>query len=634
MKIGVMLDNLKIKPKKVFGVAEKIGVSGVQINLSGGEFNINKMNESKIAQLQYLLELHNLEISAFCGDLGGHGFMEENKNAEKIVKTKKMIDVAAKMGVGVVTTHIGVIPSDKTDPVYLTLQRALTEVGIYAKESGVTLAIETGPELAITLKEFIDSLKGGIGVNFDPANFVMVVKQDPVEGVHILKDYIVHTHAKDGKNYQLVDSRYTYGFVDNDPNRNKISGPIFEELAIGSGDVNFPDYIKALKEIGYNGYLTIEREAGRKPEADITGAVQFLKKIASIKEKFNIAVIGCGSIANGAHLPSIAKTPSINLKYVVDIIPERAEKAKRQYGASYALTDYKEILKDKELDGVIICTHTAYHTIIAIDCLNAGINVMSEKPVAINYENAIKMAETAKLNNKILNIGVCNRYNTAVNMIKNYIDSGKLGKIYHVVCSFRSYRNVPGIGGDFTTKAMSGGGVLIDWGVHFIDLIMYCLSEPKPLEVVGNCYQELTKDIKKYNYKQMWGGKPKTEGIADVEEFVSAYVKTEGASLSLNGAWAQNIDKEEKYIDFLGDLGGVRLNYCGNFTFYGEKDGKLISETPKFIEKNMYHQELLGFLKDIANNTVSRANIVNILPTTKIMEGIYLSGDKKAKNKL
>ena len=210
--------------------------------------------------------------------MGGYGFEIAEDNAERIEKTKRIIDLAVEFGAKVVTTHIGVIPEEKTHPRYEVMLAALTECGLYAKEKGVTLAIETGPEKAKTLLSFIEDTKGGVGVNLDPANFTMVTGQDAVEAVYLLKDYIVHTHAKDGrmlnKNQNPADVYHAFAVGGVDA-LNACEG--FEELPLGEGDVDWDNYLKALKEIGYDGFLTIERECGEDPASDIDKATTFLK---------------------------------------------------------------------------------------------------------------------------------------------------------------------------------------------------------------------------------------------------------------------------------------------------------------------------------------------------------------------
>lgn len=631
MKIGLMFNNLSSSAKKSLEFCRRIGLDGVQIGISYGAFNVNGGNPKKFDKFEKLLNKYQLEISAYCGELGGKGLMVEADNSAQIKKLKKMIDFAVKTSVKVISTHIGVIPEDTANPTYGIIRKALLEIGDYAVAHGVTIAIETGPEKATTLKVLLDSLNGGIGINLDPANLIMVSCDDPVAAVYTLKDYIVHTHAKDGRNVQKVDSRFVYGFVNESDKaglKAPVAGEIYHETCLGEGAVDWDKYIKALKDIGYKGYMAIEREYGKDTEADIEKAVELLRSKNNHKKILNIAVVGCGSIANAAHLPAIARTKEVKLKYVVDLIPERAEKAKAKYNAEIALTDYKKILDDKELDGVVVCTHTDFHTIVAVDCLKHGINVMSEKPVALTYADAELMAKTAKDSGKVLNVGVCMRFNTAVNRIKSMIDAGKIGKLYHIVCNFRAYRMIPGIGGSFTNKAESGGGVLMDWGVHYLDLIMYCLNNPEIASVSGDCYSELAKDLSSYKSNFSWGSDKNLKGVCDVEEYTSGHIRTEGGvSISFNGAWAQNVNKNETFIDFLGDKGGIRYDYCGNFTYY---DNDLKETKSKLVLGDMYEYEFLSFIKDIRDtNFTGRNNIEKLLPTAKLLSDIYLSSEKK-----
>lgn len=280
MKIGVITDCFKKTHMEGIKIAGDIRLSGVQIYATTGEFSPETLTDAKKAEYKKLLSESGLEISALCGDMGGFGFEIEKDNPERIEKTKRIIDLAVEFGTHVVTTHIGVIPEDKCDPKYKVMLDALTECGIYAKSRGVTLAIETGPEKAKTLLEFILDTKGGVGVNLDPANFTMVTGQDAVEAVYILRDHIVHTHAKDGvmldPNQNPLDVYHAFAIGGVDA-LNACRG--FEETPLGCGGVDFPAYIAALRDIGYDGYLTIEREAGNDPTADMILAADFLKKL-------------------------------------------------------------------------------------------------------------------------------------------------------------------------------------------------------------------------------------------------------------------------------------------------------------------------------------------------------------------
>ncbi|MFW6006718.1 MAG: sugar phosphate isomerase/epimerase family protein, partial [Halanaerobiales bacterium] len=145
-----------------------------------------------------------------------------------------------------------------------------------------SFAIETGPEKCEVLKGFLDSLNSnGVRVNYDPANLVMVTGDDPVAGVHTLQDYIVHTHAKDGIMLKKSDPKKIYDYFAEGGIEDMRLEEFFLEKPLGEGDVDFPEYLEALAEIGYDGYLTIEREVGENPEKDIKKAVKFLNKILS-----------------------------------------------------------------------------------------------------------------------------------------------------------------------------------------------------------------------------------------------------------------------------------------------------------------------------------------------------------------
>lgn len=279
MKIGVITDCFKKTNSEGIEIASELGLQGVQIYATTGDFSPETLTDERKQAYKNILKEKGLVVSALCGDMGGYGFEREEDNEERIGKTKKIIDLAAEFGAGVVTTHIGVIPEDKTDPRYEVMLSALTECGIYAKEKGITMAIETGPERAKTLLGFVEATKGGVGVNMDPANFTMVTGQDAVEAVYLLKDYIVHTHAKDGimLDGNLDPTEVYHAFAKGGVEAlDACKG--FEEKPLGEGKVDWDNYIKALRDIGYDGFLTIERETGAKPEEDIIKAVEFLKK--------------------------------------------------------------------------------------------------------------------------------------------------------------------------------------------------------------------------------------------------------------------------------------------------------------------------------------------------------------------
>ncbi len=340
-----------------------------------------------------------------------------------------------------------------------------------------------------------------------------------------------------------------------------------------------------------------------------------------------VAVIGCGTIANAAHIPSYMNNSEAEIKYFCDIIPERAEEAVKKYGCGTVITDYHDALNDSEIEAVSVCTPNNVHAQISIDALKAGKNVLCEKPAARTYSEALEMQKAQHESGKVLNIGVVNRFNDSVNRIKKYIDDGKLGEVYHVYASFRAHRQIPGLGGAFTTKAIAGGGALIDWGVHYLDIVMYCCGDPAVKTVTGEAFSKLGKDIKDYTYSYMWAGPPKYDGIYDVDDSVTAMIRTSGPVITVNGAWAQNISEEDRYIDFLGTKAGIRLRYGKDFTVSTAENGALVSYTPEFENTDMFQNEIDSFIRCIKTGERLPSHIDTVIITSQMMQAVYDSSD-------
>lgn len=344
--------------------------------------------------------------------------------------------------------------------------------------------------------------------------------------------------------------------------------------------------------------------------------------------KIKVGIVGCGTIANSAHIPNYMNNKDVEIKYFCDIIPERAEAAVKKYGCGKAVVDYREILADDEVDAISVCTPNNMHSVITIDALNANKHVLCEKPAARTYSEALKMKEAQNKTGKVLNIGVVNRFNDSVNVIKRMIDSGELGEVYHVYVSFRAHRSIPGLGGAFTTKEIAGGGALIDWGVHYLDIVMYCCGDPKPLTVSGETFCKLGKDIPNYVYTDMWAGPPDYNGTYDVEDSVTALIRSDGPVITVHGAWAQNIFEDEAYIDFMGTKGGIRLFYGKNFKFYTAKNGALMETTPVFRTRDHFANEIDAFVRCIQTGEKLPSHIDTVIITAKIMQAIYDSAEQ------
>lgn len=276
--IGVILESFKLGRSAAIKKAAELGAKGIQMYATSGENAPENLNTDARRALLDEVKSNGLVFSALCGDLG-MGFGHKEKNAELIEKSKRIVDLAKELETDIVTTHIGVVPSDPNHDRYKIMQEACFELANYADSMNAHFAIETGPETAEVLRGFLDSLGStGVAVNLDPANFKMVTGDDPVKAVHTLKRYIVHTHAKDGNKLNDANPEYIYRAVHPVP-EGFGNVKYFEEVPLGTGSVDFPNYLKALEEIGYKGFLTIEREVGETPEKDIKIAYEYLKNI-------------------------------------------------------------------------------------------------------------------------------------------------------------------------------------------------------------------------------------------------------------------------------------------------------------------------------------------------------------------
>lgn len=280
MKIGAIAESFNKPFKEAIESIAALKLDGVQMYADTKIVHVGMM-EKDIKEVKKIIDGAGIAVSALCGDFGCDMYYTRDRAA--IDKEKRIMEIAKALGTDIVTTHIGVVPEDFDCKQYESMHEVCRELAEFADTMGGHFAVETGPERAELLKKFLDNLGSrGVSVNLDPANLVMCAGDDPVKAVYTLKDYIVHTHAKDGKQLKAVDTRTLYcpQYYNLEPGD---WGSIIE-MPLGAGNVDWANYLKALEEIGYNGYLTIERECGENPAADIALAANFLReKLSKLK---------------------------------------------------------------------------------------------------------------------------------------------------------------------------------------------------------------------------------------------------------------------------------------------------------------------------------------------------------------
>ena len=354
--------------------------------------------------------------------------------------------------------------------------------------------------------------------------------------------------------------------------------------------------------------------------------------MVNASDKVRIGIIGCGGIANGKHMPALSNLPNVEMVAFCDIIVEKAEKAKAEYGTPDAAVyeDYKKLLEDKTIDVVHVCTPNRAHSFITVDALEAGKHVMCEKPMAINSAEALKMLEAARRTGKMLTIGYQNRQRSDALYLKNEALAGTFGDIYYARALALRRRAVP-TWGVFLNEHEQGGGPLIDIGTHALDLTLWTMDNYKPKYCVGTTYHKLNNQRETGNAWGDWDPEKFT-----VEDSAFGFVVMEnGATVSVESSWAINslCTKEATTIvcgtKAGGDLvDGVRIN--------GIRQGRKYDYSPDLGsggvafysgsgEEGESTREARQWIDAVVNNKTPCVLPEQAYCVTRILEGIYES---------
>ncbi len=349
-------------------------------------------------------------------------------------------------------------------------------------------------------------------------------------------------------------------------------------------------------------------------------------------KKVRIGVVGCGGIANGKHLPAEKRNPAAELVAFCDIIEERAVKACKEYGEAGAktYTDYKELLKDKSIDAVLVLTPNCSHCEITVAALEAGKHVLCEKPMAMNYAEAKKMLAARDKAGKVLTIGYQNRFRPDALYLKERAEEGMFGDVYYAEAIAIRRRAVP-TWGVFIDQEKQGGGPLIDIGTHALDLTLFMMNNYEPAYCVGKTFHKLNKQK---NTGNAWGDWDTEKFTAEDSAFGFVVMKN-GALINLKSSWALNMaDPIEAVTTICGDkagadmLKGLRINTviggrqamitpdlsAGSVAFFDGAAGG----APEDLEAKTFTDAVLG--KGKLYVTADQAAVV-----TRILEGIYES---------
>ena len=332
-----------------------------------------------------------------------------------------------------------------------------------------------------------------------------------------------------------------------------------------------------------------------------------------------VGIIGAGGIAQGAHMPGYQKVPGVEMVAVADVKKATAKQAAERFNIPTVLTDWRDLVAMKEIDAVSVCTPNAFHKEPTVAALQAGKHVLVEKPIAMNAKEGEEMIAAARKAGRILMVGLNNRFRGDVQAIRRAIDAKALGEIYYAeaVCTRR--RGIPGWG-VFIEKAMSGGGALVDIGVHALDLTLHLMGYPKPVSVSGCAFSKLGARRRKAPAGVGYWNPAKF----DVDDLGVGIVRfADGACLFLKASWAANIAEGAFNSVLVGTEGGCELS---PLQIYREQYGSLVNITPVSLpQTNSHAEEIRLFVEAIRQGKPSPVPAEEALVTQKILDGVYES---------
>ncbi|WP_019534366.1 Gfo/Idh/MocA family protein [Paenibacillus ginsengihumi] len=341
-----------------------------------------------------------------------------------------------------------------------------------------------------------------------------------------------------------------------------------------------------------------------------------------------IGVIGAGSISE-SHLKAYRGNPDAEIAAICDLNRERAARQAEKYGAARTYTDYRELLADREIDAVSICTWNNTHAEIAIAALDAGKHVLVEKPLCQTVGQALQVEEAVRRSGKLLQVGFVRRYADNTRVLKQFLDSGELGEIYYAKAS--CLRRLGNPGGWFADKARSGGGPLIDLGVHVIDLCWYLMGRPKVKSVSGNTYRRLGN---RSNVKNLSFYKAADYDASrnDVEDLANALIRFEnGASLMVDVSFTLHAKQDELTIKLYGDKGGAEIE--PELAIVTEKHDTILNVQPQVDNLSFdfgaaFQNEIDGFIDCVRSGKPTISPVKDGVELMKILCAVYESSEQ------
>ena len=343
--------------------------------------------------------------------------------------------------------------------------------------------------------------------------------------------------------------------------------------------------------------------------------------------KIRVGIIGTGGISY-VHMAGYKKlADKVEVAAVCDIDENKVRNYSKQHGVANYYLDYNEMLAKENLDAVSVTTWNSVHKPATIAALNAGVNVLCEKPMALNAKEAIEMEEAAKKNGKILMLGFVRRYGNDTETIKDFIDGGFFGDIYYAKAVYVRRNGCPG--GWFGDKSYSGGGPLIDLGVHVMDLTRYLAGCPLPVSAYGATFSNMdTNRVKGAPVSWAVSSYDASKFAHSVEDFTTALVRFDnGFTLSVEASFNLNVKQDYADVEVFGTKAGVKID--PEIEIYSDMHNHFVNIQPTLLadnaDQNIFDKEMAHFIDCVENNKQPRSTAHDGIVLMKMIDAIYES---------
>lgn len=339
----------------------------------------------------------------------------------------------------------------------------------------------------------------------------------------------------------------------------------------------------------------------------------------SEKRKLRVGVIGAGGIA-GTHTDHYRKMEDVEVVAASDVSEASLKKYSEKYGINKTHTDWKAMLSENKLDAVSVCTPNGLHMAAAVDALNAGCNVLVEKPLAMNAVEGQKMLDASKKNKKLLVIGFQYRYDVRSRILRKAVEDGFFGKVMFVRVQALRRRGIPNWG-VFGRKELQGGGPLIDIGVHALEMAHFVIGSPEPIAASGNVWTYMGNKAPDMHWCWWPNWDYKTY---NVEDFAAGSIRTKtGTIIHVESSFAAHIEKDIFSFTIAGEKGGATWEPFG---LYYDQSGMMLNATPHYVPKeDAFFLKMRNFVDACLYEKETQAPAEHGLMVQKMLDGIYAS---------